>query len=199
MDDADSVRLADERSSIGSGFIPLYAENEGLGIQGTRYRWLFCLPRCRFCSYILPFRYERKRFIDMGKQHNKAQKRVRRKDYLKRKASLSKMQAALEKRSGTRQKAEKAPVAEVEEEAAAAQKAPAKKAPAKKAATKTAAKKTAAKKAPTKKAAAKKAPAKKSTEDDTSTETAPKEEAAEETPVEVTAEASDSESPAKEE
>lgn len=80
----------------------------------------------------------------MGKQHNKVQKRVRRKGYLKRKAEAVKAQAALGKKSPSKKKAVKEEVVpgEATEPAAAPKKAAAKKAP--------------AKKAPAKKAAAKK-------------------------------------------
>lgn len=86
----------------------------------------------------------------MGKQHNKVQKRVRRKSYLKRKVEAAKAQIALGKKPASKKKASVAQEP-AEEGAQVAVEAP-KKAPAKKAA---------AKKATTKKAATKKAPAKK--------------------------------------
>ncbi len=86
----------------------------------------------------------------MGKQHNKVQKRVRRKSYLKRKTEATKAQAALGKKPAAKKKASvrQEPAEEGGEvNVEVPKKAPAKKAP--------------AKKAPAKKAAAKKAPAKK--------------------------------------
>jgi len=94
----------------------------------------------------------------MGKQYNKLIKRVRRKNYLKRKREQLLAKKKLSK-SSSAQGVKSKPSTDT------TQKAPAKKAAAKKApAKKAAAKKAPAKKAPAKKAPAKKAAAKKATE-----------------------------------
>ncbi len=82
----------------------------------------------------------------MGKQHNKVQKRGRRKSYLKRKTESTKAQAALGKKPAKEKVVKKEASVEAAE---SPKKTAAKKAPA--------AKKAATKKAPAKKAAAKKA------------------------------------------
>ena len=99
----------------------------------------------------------------MGKQYNKLIKRVRRKNYLKRKREQLLAKKKLSKSSsaqGVKSKPSTDSTQKAPAKKSAAKKAAAKKAPAKKAA----AKKTAAKKAPAKKAPAKKASAKKATE-----------------------------------
>lgn len=97
----------------------------------------------------------------MGKQYNKLIKRIRRKNYLKRKREQLLAKKKLSKSSsaqGVKSKPSTDSTQKAPAKKSAAKKAAAKKAPAKKAAAKkTAAKKTAAKKAPAKKTAAKKA------------------------------------------
>lgn len=83
----------------------------------------------------------------MGKQHNKVEKRIRRKSYLKRKTEAVKAQIALGKKPSSKRVAKEAASDGSEEAAEAPKKVAAKKAPAKKAA---------AKKAPAKKVASKK-------------------------------------------